>query len=133
MLARAIGVWGWDALERMEGMWAFALYDAATGELSLCRDRFGEKPLHMHRDAHGLWFASEPPALFALMGRASAPDREHLRRFLVNGYKALGTVGEHVVRGRARAARGDPAHHDRPGAGAAADLLDARLRAPSRT
>jgi len=92
VLARAIGVWGWDALDRMEGMWAFALYDERSGELSLCRDRFGEKPLHMHRDADGLWFASEPPALFALMGRALPPDREHLRRFLVNGYKALGTV-----------------------------------------
>jgi len=92
VMARAIGAWGWGALDRMEGMWALALYDEGTGELSLCRDRFGEKPLHLHRDDDGLWFASEPPALFALMGRALGPDREHLRRFLVNGYKSLGTV-----------------------------------------
>lgn len=93
VMARAIGVWGWEALDRMEGMWAFAHLDTATGELALCRDRFGEKPLLLHRDGTGgLWFASEAPALFALLGRTLPADREHLRRFLVNGYKALGTV-----------------------------------------
>ena len=32
-------------LEILEGMWAFAFYNQKTGDLYLCRDRFGEKPL----------------------------------------------------------------------------------------
>jgi asparagine synthase (glutamine-hydrolysing) len=55
----------------------------------LCRDRFGEKPLYLHRAPDGLYFGSEPKAVFALLGRRLDPDRDHLRRFLVNGYKAL--------------------------------------------
>ena len=50
-------------------------YDEADGTLSLCRDRFGEKPLYLHRDGDGgVWFASEPKALFALLGRALPPN-----------------------------------------------------------
>jgi asparagine synthase (glutamine-hydrolysing) len=89
VLARALARWGRDALDRLEGMWAFASYDARTGELMLCRDRFGEKPLYLHRAPDGLYFGSEPKAVFALLGRRLDPDRDHLRRFLVNGYKAL--------------------------------------------
>lgn len=89
VMARAIGRWGWDALDRMEGMWALAHYDIATGELALSRDRFGEKPMHLLRDEDGLWFASEPKAIAALRGRPLVPDRDQLRRYMVNGYKAL--------------------------------------------
>lgn len=92
VLLRAIDRWGWDALDRFEGMWAFAVYDEAEGTLTLCRDRFGEKPLFVHRAPEGLYFASEPKALFALRGRALAPDTEHLARYLVNGYKSLHTT-----------------------------------------
>src|SRR6185437_7931519 len=75
VLAQALATLGWDALDACEGMWAFAAYDEADGTLSLCRDRFGEKPLYLHRDGAGaLWFASEPKALFALLGRALPPN-----------------------------------------------------------
>ena len=89
VLARALARWGLDALERCEGMWAFALYDARTGALTLSRDRFGEKPLYLHRAPDGLYFGSEPRAVFALLGRRLEPDLEQVRRFLVNGYKSL--------------------------------------------
>ena len=39
---------------------------SARGALGLCRDRFGEKPLFVHRDGDALYFASEPKFLFAL-------------------------------------------------------------------
>jgi asparagine synthase (glutamine-hydrolysing) len=55
----------------------------------LCRDRFGEKPLCLFRDDGGVYFASEPKTLEALAGRRFAPNYEQLRRYLVNGYKAL--------------------------------------------
>ncbi|MGL1862864.1 MAG: asparagine synthase (glutamine-hydrolyzing) [Pseudodesulfovibrio sp.] len=83
---RADGV---EALDAMEGMWAFACYNEDTGLLMLCRDRFGEKPLYLHEDSTGLYFASEIKVLMALSGKCFAPDMRHLRRYLVNGYKAL--------------------------------------------
>ena len=71
-------------------MWAFAAFDERTGTLTLCRDRFGEKPLFLLRDPDGgLYFGSEPKFLFALAGRVPPVNLHHLRRYLVNGYKAL--------------------------------------------
>ena len=89
VLLRAIDVWGWDALDRCEGMWAFAVYDEADGSLVLCRDRFGEKPLYIVREGGGLYFASEVKGIAALRGQRLRPNVDHLARYLVNGYKAL--------------------------------------------
>jgi asparagine synthase (glutamine-hydrolysing) len=89
VLLRSIARDGWLALDACEGMWAFAVYDEASGVLSLCRDRFGEKPLYLHRDATGLYFGSEPKLVMALAGRRLRPNRRHLQRYLVNGYKSL--------------------------------------------
>jgi asparagine synthase (glutamine-hydrolysing) len=80
---------GTAGLDRCEGMWAFARYDEADGTLVLCRDRFGEKPLYICQDEDGLYFGSEVKFIEALRGRGLDPDLEQLRRFLVNGYKAL--------------------------------------------
>lgn len=80
---------GMGAIDRCEGMWAFAMFDEADGSLTLCRDRFGEKPLYIHRAPEGIYFGSEVKFLFALMARALPVNRQHLMRYLVNGYKAL--------------------------------------------
>jgi asparagine synthase (glutamine-hydrolysing) len=80
---------GWDVLERCEGMWAFAVYDEERGSLALCRDRFGEKPLYVLRDNTGVYFGSEIKFIAALAGRRLEVNRDHLWRYLVNGYKAL--------------------------------------------
>lgn len=78
-----------NALKACEGMWAFAVYDAETGCLSLARDRFGEKPLYIMQSPDGVYFASEPKYLFALSGRQPEVNIDQLSRYLVNGYKAL--------------------------------------------
>ncbi len=85
---------GWGAADRCEGMWAFALYDAQTGELGLCRDRFGEKPLYLYRNGEGLYFGSEVKLIASLVGRRLAVNHRHLHRYMVNGYKALYKTGE---------------------------------------
>lgn len=77
------------ALDGYDGMWAFALYDEADGSLKLCRDRFGEKPLYVHREGGGLYFGSEPNFIFALLGRRLPADMRHLFRYLINGYRSL--------------------------------------------
>jgi asparagine synthase (glutamine-hydrolysing) len=55
--------WGANLLDRLNGMWAFAIYDRAKGELFLCRDRFGKKPLYFFGDDRSFAFASELTAL----------------------------------------------------------------------
>ncbi|WHZ25202.1 MAG: Asparagine synthetase [glutamine-hydrolyzing] [Nitrospira sp.] len=80
---------GWRVLDQAEGMWAVAVYDEDQGDLTLSRDRFGEKPLYVVRSPEGLYFGSEAKFLFALMGRTLPVNLEHVRRYLVNGYKAI--------------------------------------------
>jgi asparagine synthase (glutamine-hydrolysing) len=78
-----------EALDGLEGMWAFAMYDEASESLLLCRDRFGEKPLFLYETADGLYFASEVKALMALSGQRFAPNLRHVRRNLLAGYRFL--------------------------------------------
>lgn len=90
VMVAGIKHFGWNVLDGYEGMWAFAVYDQTDGSLTLCRDRFGEKPLYLYRDAAGgLYFGSEIKFIAALLGRALEANTEHLLRYLVNGYKAL--------------------------------------------
>ena len=89
VLAVALKQWGVDALDRLEGMWAFAWYDEQAGRLLLSRDRFGEKPLYLWDTPDGLFFASEVKGLAALKGQWPDVNQNHLLRYLVNGYKAL--------------------------------------------
>jgi len=77
------------ALDACEGMWAFALYDEVSGELILCRDRFGEKPLYLWRRPEGLYFGSEVKFLAALAGVWPEPDAARCLRFLAQGYKSI--------------------------------------------
>jgi asparagine synthase (glutamine-hydrolysing) len=89
VLLQVIDAWGLQGLDRCEGMWAFALYDEAEGSLTLCRDRFGEKPLYLLRRPDGLYFGSEVKYLRALSVYRPAVSTDQLLRYLVNGYRSL--------------------------------------------
>ncbi|MBI4662345.1 MAG: asparagine synthase (glutamine-hydrolyzing) [Verrucomicrobia bacterium] len=89
VLLRALDHFGWEVLDRFEGMWAFAVYDESTGTLALGRDRFGEKPLYLYRDESGLFFGSEVKFIRALLGARLSVNFDQLCRYMVNGYKAL--------------------------------------------
>ena len=56
---------GVDFVDRLRGMFAIALWDAAARCLVLARDRFGIKPLVYAATPSGLWFASESKAILA--------------------------------------------------------------------
>lgn len=65
VLLRAWQVWGSDCLSRINGMFAFAVYDTRDRTLTLVRDRMGQKPLYYAQTKSGdLVFASEPRPLF---------------------------------------------------------------------
>lgn len=57
--------WGGECLHRLEGMFAFAVMDALTGDLFLARDRMGIKPVYFHHGHDHFLFASEVRALLA--------------------------------------------------------------------
>ncbi|HSA55384.1 MAG TPA: asparagine synthase (glutamine-hydrolyzing), partial [Gemmatimonadaceae bacterium] len=73
-------------VDRLRGIFAFAIYDRSRGRLLLARDRFGVKPL-FHARHEGAWiFASEIKAITALRGFAPALDRQACYDYLGLGY-----------------------------------------------
>jgi asparagine synthase (glutamine-hydrolysing) len=87
VLSKVLKNYGIDGLNLCEGMWAFAWVD--KDELILSRDRFGEKPLYFYENNSGIYFGSEPKFIFELLGHRLPINKNHLLRYLVNGYKAL--------------------------------------------
>jgi asparagine synthase (glutamine-hydrolysing) len=65
VVLRAYERWGETAVDRLEGMFAFGIWDAARQQLLLARDRLGIKPLYYYAGAGFLVFASEIRALLA--------------------------------------------------------------------
>jgi len=57
--------WGEALVDRLNGMYAFAVWDGRTDTLLLVRDRMGIKPLYYQRIDDGILFGSEPKAIFA--------------------------------------------------------------------
>ncbi len=87
VLLYAIARWGVEgALPRLNGMFAFAVWDAHERELWLARDRFGEKPLYLAWADGRLVFGSELAAVRAAPGVGTAIDRDALALLLRYGY-----------------------------------------------
>ncbi len=78
--------WGPALLPRLNGMFAFALWDPQQGELILARDRFGKKPMVYVADAREIAFASDLTALGALSDKLGGLDIEALRLFCTLRY-----------------------------------------------
>ena len=94
VMLRLLGLDGPDAVSKLRGMFAFAMWDDQERRLTLARDPHGIKPLYVCRnpDANGEWsllFASELRAILAsrLLGRARLDSRA-LASILWNGFVA---------------------------------------------
>ena len=85
VLLAAYAEWGEDALPHLNGMFAFALYDARDRSVLCVRDRFGVKPFHYRAEDGRFAFASEIKALFAHPRVACRPDEAAVCGFLVAG------------------------------------------------
>jgi asparagine synthase (glutamine-hydrolysing) len=73
--------WGDDCVTRLNGMFAFALWDAAQRRLLLARDRYGIKPLYYWQDDSRIVFGSEIKALLAHPGVRASVDRAALLEY----------------------------------------------------
>ncbi len=65
VVLRAYLQWGAGLVDKLNGMFAFAIWDARTEELLLVRDRLGVKPLYYYPTPDGVLFGSEPKAILA--------------------------------------------------------------------
>jgi asparagine synthase (glutamine-hydrolysing) len=89
VLLKAYMNWGPDCLERLNGMFAFLVWDQKERLVFGARDRFGEKPLYYVQVPGGFWFASEIKALIRLLGRVPDSRPGVVLNFLQNGVADL--------------------------------------------
>jgi len=85
VLLAAYAQWGRDMLPRLNGMWAFALYDVRQRLLFCARDRFGVKPFHYVKNGSFFAFASEIKGLLAHPRVPRRPHEPTLAGFLFHG------------------------------------------------
>jgi asparagine synthase (glutamine-hydrolysing) len=91
VLLAAYAAWGPDCVKRLNGIWAFAIWDSRDRTLFLARDRFGVKPLYLAEGSGYLAFASEIKALRTLPWVSAEPELEVVRAYLVDGSLGRGS------------------------------------------
>ena len=92
--------WGDGVVERLNGMFAFAIWDVRSEELFLVRDRMGVKPLFYYPTPDGVLFGSEPKAILAHPSVESRVNKDGFREILVLAKNPETTIyaGMHEVR-----------------------------------
>lgn len=83
VLLNAFRHWGADCLHRLNGMFAFAVYDRQEGTVFAARDRFGIKPFYYYRDDERLVFASDIPPILEVAPTAKQADDHTIFEYLV--------------------------------------------------
>lgn len=86
VLIEAYRVWGLDALPRLRGMFAFALWDSTRQTLVLARDAFGKKPLFYSQFGDGVVFSSEIEPLTFFPGLDKSLQPGAIGHYLLNRF-----------------------------------------------
>jgi asparagine synthase (glutamine-hydrolysing) len=81
--------WGENALQKLEGMFAFVFVDKKTNTVLMARDPFGIKPLYYHLGNSVIGFASEPRSLRKIFPELNQVDEKIASDFLVFGYSDM--------------------------------------------
>lgn len=103
--------WGAELPERLNGMYAFAIWDGRTDQLLLMRDRMGIKPLYYFLTDDGVLFGSEPKAVLANPMVPREVDLEGLREL----FSMVKTPGHAVWAGMREVEPGTVVTVDRTG------------------
>ena len=74
--------WGKKALDKLDGMFAFAVFDKLENTLTCVRDPFGIKPFYYSKDGESFVFASEIPALLELLDHPVELNAQRAHAFL---------------------------------------------------
>lgn len=97
VILKGYAAWGTDIAKRLNGIFAFAVWEEEAKRLTLCRDRLGVKPLFYMVHAEEILFASEIKAMLAFDRRLAAVDRQGLCELLALG--PAHTSGKTVYQG----------------------------------
>jgi asparagine synthase (glutamine-hydrolysing) len=82
VILKSFHAWGRDCVRRLNGMFAFAIYERDSGRVFLARDRLGIKPLYYLQNTDELRFASSLPALIAGGGVKGEIDPVALHHYM---------------------------------------------------
>jgi asparagine synthase (glutamine-hydrolysing) len=101
-ILRGYAEWGAGVVQRLRGMFAFAIFDQKTGRVLLARDGFGIKPLYWchvrgARPGPAIAFASEGRALVQAGFASATTDKKRVARYLWNGFvPSAGTIWSEI-------------------------------------
>jgi asparagine synthase (glutamine-hydrolysing) len=103
VILQAYIYWGEAAIAKLNGMWAFAIYDGTKQEVFCSRDRFGIKPFYYTELNNRFYFASEIKAFLQIEGWVSTLNASRAYDFLANSLVSHTTEtmlqGVHELRG----------------------------------
>ncbi|MBI5032985.1 MAG: asparagine synthase (glutamine-hydrolyzing) [Chloroflexi bacterium] len=89
VILNAYREWGTQCFNRLNGMWALAIYDARDGTLVLARDRWGVKPLFVHRTPDLLIFGSEIKTLLDHLDVPRQPNYRTIYNYVARHYRLV--------------------------------------------
>ncbi len=89
VLIKALDFYKEEAFKKLEGMWAFALYDKTKNNILLSRDRFGEKPLCFKKTRDGIYFGSELKFIEKLSKYKEQINLTKSKKYLRYGYNSV--------------------------------------------
>ncbi len=104
VILKAWHAWGPESLNRLQGMFAFALYERESGRVVLARDRIGIKPLYTARVSGAIRFSSTLPSLLAAGGIDTGLDPVSLHHYL--SFHSVVPAPRTILRGIAKLAPG---------------------------
>ena len=131
MLLKAYHHWGDRFVDRLFGMFAFAIVERDSGRVLLGRDRLGIKPLYITEDAHRVRFASSLPALLAGGGVDTRIDPVALHHYL--SFHSVVPPPLTILRGVAKIPPATLVAIEPDGRRTTTDLLVARLHQATTT
>lgn len=76
-------LYGESCLDKLNGMFAFAIFDKVQKSIFAARDRFGVKPFYYYRDEESFYFASEIPAILSVYHKKNEANLKSIYNYLI--------------------------------------------------